>query len=111
MAKKDPYELQFLDDATLVSFADLVAASGLAMELVVELAEHGVFEPVDRGMRAQPPAEWRVTSHSLFIARRAARLRQDFGLDTSGIALALSLLERIDELERRLHDLQCQLPR
>jgi chaperone modulatory protein CbpM len=42
-------------------------------------------------------------------ARRAARLRDDFGLNAPGMALALAYLERIDALERRLHELECQL--
>jgi len=44
-------------------------------------------------------------------ARRAARLRDDFGLDASGMALALAYLERIEELERRLREPECLLPR
>lgn len=107
----ETFELQVLDSSTLVSFTELVTASGLAMEMMLELVEYGVFEPVDRSAGAQPPTVWRVTSQSLFVARRAARLQQDFGLDASGIALALSLLERIDTLEQQVHDLQCHLPR
>jgi chaperone modulatory protein CbpM len=124
MAKRDSLELQLLDDATQVSLAELVSASGLALEQLVELIEYGVFEPVNRAPMDQPvknraartaqdrPAiEWRVTSHSLYVARRAARLQRDFELDAGSIALTLSLLERIDELERELHNLRCHLPR
>ena len=129
MAKRDVPEFQLLDDVSRVSLAELVAASGLALEELVELIDYGVFEPVERrapGASAKPgpergepshapgdhPAlEWRVTSHSLYVARRAGRLQRDFGLDAGSIALALSLLERIDELERELHDLRCYLPR
>jgi chaperone modulatory protein CbpM len=38
-------------------------------------------------------------------------LRDDFGLNPPGMALALAYLERIDELERRLRELECQLLR
>ena len=38
-------------------------------------------------------------------------LRDTFGLNTSGIALALTYLERIEQLERRLRELESQLPR
>jgi len=107
----DSVELHFLDEHTLVPFTDLIGASGLAMEQLVELVEYGVFEPADASERSLLPMQWRVSSQSIFVARRAARLQLDFGLDTAGIALALSLLEHIDDLERRLHDLQCHLPR
>ena len=104
-------ELHFLDDDTLVPFTELMVASGLAMEQLVELVEFGVFEPAQASERSLAPAQWRVSAQSLYVARRAARLQVDFGLDTAGIALALSLLDRIDDLERRLHDVQCHLPR
>jgi len=39
-------------------------------------------------------------------ARMAARLRQDFELDLQGVALALTLLRRIDELEGELSRLR-----
>ena len=107
----DPVDLHLLDEHTLVPFTDLPGASGLAMELLVELVEHGVFEPAHPSETGLFPAQWRVTSHALFVARRASRLHVDFGLDAAGIALALSLMDRIDALERQLHDLQCQLPR
>lgn len=107
----DTVDLHFLDENTLVPFTDLLGASGLAMELLVELVEYGVFEPAHASERALVPAQWRVTSRALFVARRASRLHVDFGLDAAGIALALSLMDRIEDLERRLHDLQCQLPR
>lgn len=62
--------------------------------------------------RANTQCRANYRSNPLSAVRwRAARLRQDFELDSGGIALVLSLLDRIDDLERRLHDLQCQLPR
>lgn len=131
MAKRDSLELQLLDDATQVTLAELVSASGLALEQLVELVEYGIFEPVQRepvqrepvqhepappnrtgqSMPSRPAVEWQVTSRSLYVARRVARLQRDFGLDAGSVALALTLLERIDELERELHNLRCHLPR
>ncbi len=50
-------------------------------------------------------------SVTLVAARRAARLRQTFLLDTSGLALALAYLDRIDRLEARVRELECSAPR
>lgn len=99
----DPF--QFLDDQTTVALEELLAVSGLAPEELVELIELGVFEPVVAG---EPR---RFASRAIVQARRAARLRDDFGLNPPGMALALAYLERIEELERRLRELECQLLR
>ena len=45
-------------------------------------------------------------SYTLIQARRAARLRDTFGLNTPGMALALTYLARIERLERRLRELE-----
>ena len=42
--------------------------------------------------------------------RAAARLRSDFELDLAGVALAMTLLRRIDELETRLSRLRALAP-
>jgi chaperone modulatory protein CbpM len=97
--------LQILDAETTVGLDELLRASGLAREEVVALVEYGVFHA-----RGAAPA-WSFASQTIVVARRAARLRSDFGLDPAGLALALTYLERIDALERRIRELECALPR
>ncbi len=96
---------QLLDEEARVAFDELLAASGLAREELIELVDFGVFEPRGTGTRG-----WRFTSRTVVLARRAARLREDFGLNAAGMALALTYLERIEALERRIRELECQLP-
>ena len=43
--------------------------------------------------------------------RRAQRLRSDFELDANALAVALSFLERIHELEEQLRAARAQIPR
>lgn len=97
--------LQMLDAETEIALEELLRASGLAHEEVVELVEHGVFEPVG------PGPGWRFASRTIVLARRAARLRDDFGVNAAGLALALTYLERIEALERRIRELECALLR
>ena len=97
--------LQFLDADTRIGIDELLRASGLAREEVAELVAYGVFEAQGEAHR------WTFSSHSIVLGRRAARLRTDFGLNASGMALALAYLERIDALERRIRELECGLPR
>ena len=102
----DDAMLQFLDEATEIALEELLAASGLARAELLELVELGVFDP-----RGAEQAAWRFSSRAMYLGRRAARLRDDFGLDPAGMALALAYLDRIEALEARLRELECQLLR
>ena len=102
--------LEFLDEATEVAMDELLAASGLARAELIDLIELGVFDPRP-GARAADQASWRFSSRAIILGRRAARLRDDFGLNAPGMALALAYLERIEALELRLRELECQLLR
>jgi hypothetical protein len=42
--------------------------------------------------------------------RSACRLRADFELEPHGVALAISLLDRIRELEREIASLRAKMP-
>jgi chaperone modulatory protein CbpM len=97
--------LHFLDAETRIGLEELLRASGLDRDEVAELVAYGVFETQGESHA------WTFTSRSIVLARRAARLRSDFGLNTPGMALALAYLERIDALERRIRELECGLPR
>jgi len=93
-----------LDQDETLALAELVAASGLPEHVISELVEWGAFEPM-------PGTRLEFRAHTLVMARRAARLRKTFTLDTSALALALAYLERIDSLERRIRELECSQPR
>ena len=93
------------DEGCTVALEELLAASGLGHEEVIELVQFGVFRC------AQHAPVWTFHVHTVSLARRAARLRDYFGLNVSGMALALTYLERIEALEGRLRELESQLPR
>ncbi|OGA24147.1 MAG: hypothetical protein A3I01_14835 [Betaproteobacteria bacterium RIFCSPLOWO2_02_FULL_65_24] len=106
MTQDEDILMQILDEHGQVALDDLLAVSGLEREVLIELVEYGVFEPLGEG-----ELNWRFPSRSLTLVRRAARLRAGFELDTPALALAMELLERMDELQRRVHELECQLLR
>jgi chaperone modulatory protein CbpM len=78
-----------------VGIDDLARAAGVHPELVRRLARLGLIDPVRPGVDLWSPA-------SAARLARAVRLRRDLGLDYAGALLAAELLDRIDELERRL---------
>lgn len=85
-----------LDEEYAIPLSDFCRACGVSVELVVEMVEEGVLEP--DGRRRD---DWRFSGLSLAQARRALRLRRDFGLNWPGVALSLGLLEELEQLRRR----------
>lgn len=105
-------EALFLEEHILIALEELAQASGLSTQDVIELVEYGVFEPVGTDVVGHGDMRaWRFAARCIVTARTASRLRQDFDLPTSGLALVLSLLERIETLERQVRALEAQLPR
>jgi chaperone modulatory protein CbpM len=71
-----------------------------------QLIDYETLLPIDLGAGE----EARFGAHCLVIARTACRLRNDFDLDSGGVALALTLLERIRALEAQLRAVRAQIP-
>jgi len=94
--------VQFLDATVYFAVHEVVRMTGLTEHEVAELCERGLL-PADPGGR--------LPAQVISAGRRAARLRDAFELDVAGMALAVSLLSRIEELEARLDQLACSLPR
>jgi chaperone modulatory protein CbpM len=68
---------------------------------VVELVELGVISS-----RGTSPEEWTLPATSLPRLRIAGRLIRDLGVNVTGAALALELLETRGQLESRLRHLE-----
>jgi chaperone modulatory protein CbpM len=76
-----------LDMQTLCREADLPAA------YVIEIVEHGIVEPSGR-----TPEEWLFDDQAPVLAKRAAKLQRDLELEWEGVALALELLDEVQQL-------------
>lgn len=88
------------------SLEELCELSGLSETELRDLVDWGVLAPAEPGA-----PRWTFSAERLIVARSAFRLRKDFELDTHGVALAVTLLERIRDLEAELRDLRARLPR
>lgn len=99
-------ETVWLDERGTVTLVELSECSGLTQDELRELVDMGALEPLD----AQS-ADLAFGARCIVAARAACRLRDDFELDTSGLAVAMSLLERVRELESELARLRARLPR
>jgi chaperone modulatory protein CbpM len=90
-------EVLILEEQHDLTVDELCRACGTAVDELVALVEEGVIAP-----RGTEPAVWRFTGVQLRRARVAVRLQRDLGVNTAGAALALQLMDELDELRARL---------
>jgi chaperone modulatory protein CbpM len=99
-------QVVILAEGVTLTLHELAAGSGFSAEEVRELVLCGALAPA-----AEAADEWTFPAACLERLRRALRLRRDFELSLSAVSLVLAYLERIDELEARVRQLECRLPR
>lgn len=97
-------EVVWLNASDLCSFEHVLEVSGLTEAELRDLVEMGVIQPT-----RQDPGRNYFHTECIVVARRARRLRDDFDLDAQGLALALSLLNRIEGLEAQLEQMRARL--
>lgn len=85
-----------VDARATLTLREFSSACGVEIEVVREMVVEGVVEPsLDDGR------EWRFSNEALLRARCALRLVRDLRVNWPGAALALDLLERLEDYERR----------
>ena len=84
-----------------LTLADLCRATGLPKRKIIAYVQEGIVAPAGRD-----ETEWRFSRLSLIETGRARRLERDFGLNSSGTALVIDLLDQIRDLETRLRRLE-----
>lgn len=94
-------EAHVLGEGDWIAVREICELCHLDAAAVLELTALGVVSS-----REQGPGEWQVAATHLPRLRVAGRLMHDLGVNVSGAALALELLEAQRELESRLHRLQ-----
>jgi chaperone modulatory protein CbpM len=94
-------EAHVLGEGDWIAVNEICQLCRLDLAAVLELAQLGIVSS-----REHAPGEWQVAATALPRLRIAGRLMQDLGINVSGAALALELIEAQRELEKRLHRLE-----
>lgn len=94
-------EVELIAEDHWLAAQELCSLCRLELESLVELADLGVVSP-----RGASPEEWQLPASALPRLTTAARLMHDLGVNASGVALALELLDARRDLERRLQTLE-----
>ncbi len=102
MVEKRPVPApEVLDESLQLSLDDLTQRCAVHTETIIELVQIGVLEP-----RGPAPQRWRFTGRDLVRLHQALRLQRDLGVNLPGLALAIELLEELDELRARVELLE-----
>ena len=72
-------------------------------EAILAMVDEGILEP-----SGEDSSRWRFPASSILQARRVVRLQEDLGVNLTGAALVLDLLERIESLETQLRTLEAR---
>ena len=81
-----------------MTMVELAQATHTPEDLIMAWVSEGVLSPAGAS-----PEDWRFSGNSLQRAKTAARLMHDLELNLPGVALALNLLEELDQLRSQLH--------
>ena len=89
--------VELIDEQATFTLAELCRCFDVEAEVIEAMVEQGILEPV--GTRG---SHWCFPSSALRRTRITLHLQHDLGVNLAGAALALDLLERIEELDARL---------
>jgi chaperone modulatory protein CbpM len=84
------------DESTLLTIQELSRMCAVDERHIVEFVEEGVLNVVEHR------SEWHFTGAALLRARVAVRLERDLELNIAGVALALDLMDELQQLRREL---------
>jgi len=84
-----------LNEETRCTLADLCRLCGVHAEMIHEMVEEGIITPEGPSSR-----EWFFTGIAIKRVQTAIRLQRDLRVNLPGCALALDLLDELEELRR-----------
>ena len=89
-----------------MNVVEFCQCAALPQAWLIEIVEEGILEP-----SGVTPEQWLFDGQALAVARRALRLRQDLQLEWAAIALALQLLDELEQLRTENRQLRSRLNR
>jgi chaperone modulatory protein CbpM len=96
---------EILSEKNKLALQDICERCGLPETTVRAYVEEGVIE-----VEGDNVARWRFSEVTMVRVLKAHRLERDLGLNPAGAALALDLIEQIDELKSQLKRLEKDVP-
>jgi len=96
----DEYRYTVLDDTTTWGVTEICRLCRVDNEMIHEMVNEGVLIP-----EGTSPETWRFSSVAIKRIQITLRLQNDLRVNLPGAALALDLLDELDELRAQLRKL------
>ena len=90
-----------LDEQSALTLTELSHVCAVQTGYIIELVDEGLVTP-DIAAEENEPQHWRFSGAQLRRARTALRLQSDLGVNLAGAALALQLLDEIENLRAQI---------
>ena len=88
---------RIVEDETRLTLRQLCDTCAVRAEYVIELVDEGFIEP-----SGVEKSHWCFNGVSIRRVQKAKRLQHDLGINLAGVALALELIDEIEQLRARL---------
>ncbi len=95
MTDMTPLTGTVLDEDMRCNLGDLCRLCGVPADSILEMIDEGMLCP-----QGNDPREWRFTALEVKRVQTTIRLQRDLRINLPGCALALQLLEELEELRR-----------
>jgi chaperone modulatory protein CbpM len=92
---------EVVEHTAVYTLHELCISCSVNPDWVAELVEQGAVEVVGRARQ-----DWQFTTLGVLRVAKAKRLERDLGLNLPGIALALDLLDQIDEMRAQMRSVR-----
>ncbi|MBB5320129.1 chaperone modulator CbpM [Marinobacter oulmenensis] len=93
-------------DGTLFTLREICERGDCHAEFIIELVDYGVISPA----REQPePMGWQFDVQALRRLQKAMRLQRDLKMNLPGLAVALDLLDEVQDMRREVARLNQRL--
>ncbi len=89
-----------------VSLAEIADRCNIHPHLVDRLVQLGLVDPAGRDESGR---EWIFQQDAVALVQKIVRLRNELGINYTGIGVVLELLSRIEQLEARIRDMDKRL--
>jgi len=90
-------KIEIIDEHFEFTLDELCQCCAVKDEIIIAMVEEGMLSPV-----GSSPAEWRFTGTAQRHVEITLHLQRDLRVNLPGAALALELMEEIEQLQRQL---------
>ncbi len=101
-----------LEEESVLTLAEFCQTFKAPAETIIRMVDYGVITPIEKNKDEESTAggntsrHWSFHRSALIRADKALRLKYDLGINLAGAALALDLLDEIQNLRTKLNQVR-----